>query len=125
MDLVVLLALFPPLPLAVVVTIFAEDTVFMDSEEERREYVLNEVGRIYYGTQDQIGERMWNYGQVTHRLLRSPRAHCVVRGPPVVFLCFSSMMGSLPYASSSWRRAEPLHLAGEIQLMWCGSSPPW
>lgn len=125
MDLVVLLALLPPLPLAVVVAIFAEDTVFMDSEEERWEYVLNDVGRIYYGTQDQIGERTWNYGQVTNRVLRSLRALCVLRGPPVLFLCFSSTMGSLPYASSFWRRAEPLHLAGETRLMWCGSSPPW
>lgn len=41
-----------------------EDPVYLDNEERRREYVLNDIGKIYIGSHSKPKGRKWIYGQV-------------------------------------------------------------
>ncbi|XP_054841165.1 coagulation factor XIII A chain [Eublepharis macularius] len=47
----------------------AEDAVFLNDEQERQEYVLNDLGLIFYGDPDNIRFRSWNYGQFEEGVL--------------------------------------------------------
>lgn len=41
-----------------------EDSVFLENEAQRSEYLLNQNGLIYLGTADCIQEEPWDFGQV-------------------------------------------------------------
>ncbi|XP_028623118.1 protein-glutamine gamma-glutamyltransferase 4 [Grammomys surdaster] len=47
----------------------SDDTVFMASEEERAEYILNDTGYMYVGFAKQIKAKPWTFGQFEKRIL--------------------------------------------------------
>ncbi|NXN95195.1 TGM4 glutamyltransferase, partial [Rhinopomastus cyanomelas] len=46
-----------------------DDVVFLDNEDQRKEYVLNDTGCIYVGSANSIYERPWNFGQFEESIL--------------------------------------------------------
>ncbi|OCT97979.1 hypothetical protein XELAEV_18010207mg [Xenopus laevis] len=105
------------------------DSVFMDNEAWRCEYVLNEIGRIYYGTEHQIGERSWNYGQfdkgildACFYLLDRGRIGPGSRGDPIsVTRVISAMVNSMDdngVIAGSWAES---YADGVNPVAWVGS----
>ncbi|XP_073411347.1 protein-glutamine gamma-glutamyltransferase E-like isoform X2 [Dendrobates tinctorius] len=45
------------------------DAVYMENEDERREYVLNETGIIFYGNASTTRARPWDFGQFQEKIL--------------------------------------------------------
>ncbi|XP_037691349.1 protein-glutamine gamma-glutamyltransferase 5 [Choloepus didactylus] len=46
-----------------------EDTVYLDSEPQRQEYVMNDYGFIYQGNKNWIQPCPWNYGQFEENII--------------------------------------------------------
>ena len=40
--------------------------VYMENDSHKKEYVLNEAGRLYCGSARRFGGRPWDHGQVNH-----------------------------------------------------------
>ena len=50
--------------LLIVRRLCSDDQVYMGDHELCKQYVLSDVGNIFYGNEHQISARPWNYGQV-------------------------------------------------------------
>lgn len=68
-----------------------EDSVYLDNDEERNEYVMNESGKIWCGSFKKPIGRRWNFGQFDEEvlpaavfLLEMSRLPHINRGSPVL-----------------------------------------
>jgi len=101
-----------------------EDPVYMEGEDRRREYVLNDVGKIYIGSHSKPKGRKWIYGQFAEAVL-----------PAVMFMLDKTR---LDYSA----RSNPVKVTRTVAAMvnshddngvlvgnWSGSyesgTPPW
>ncbi|XP_053450449.1 protein-glutamine gamma-glutamyltransferase 5 [Nycticebus coucang] len=74
-----------------------DDAVYLDSEPQRQEYVMNDYGFIYQGNKNWIRPCPWNYGQFEENIIDiclklldkslhsqiDPATDCALRGSPV------------------------------------------
>ena len=57
------------------ITFITDDDVYMEEEKERKEYVMNETGRIWMGTAKNYEGLPWVFGQVCFVKKRKEKAY--------------------------------------------------
>nr|XP_055172798.1 protein-glutamine gamma-glutamyltransferase 5 isoform X1 [Nyctereutes procyonoides] len=105
-----------------------EDSVYLDSEPQRQEYVVNDYGFIYQGNKNWIRPCPWNYGQFEENIIdiclelldkslnfqTDPATDCALRGSPVYISRVVCAM-----AQRSCKAAHTSHLAEEKDASKC------
>ncbi|XP_078508008.1 protein 4.2-like isoform X2 [Lissotriton helveticus] len=84
----------------------SEDDVFLNNEAQRQEYILNEDGIIYRGTESNIQSHPWNFGQCDEEVLN---------------ICLQLLDITFPGLDTDQRdfvkRASPVHVSRNICAM--------
>ncbi|XP_038617419.1 protein-glutamine gamma-glutamyltransferase 4 [Tachyglossus aculeatus] len=107
------------------------DAVFMAGDKERSEYVLNDTGYIYVGSEHKIHGRPWNYGQFEEDVLDScmflldksnlkPRDR---KNPVIVSRAMSALVNANDDGGVLLANWSGMYKAGTSPLAWTGSTP--
>ncbi|XP_053305334.1 protein-glutamine gamma-glutamyltransferase 5-like [Spea bombifrons] len=114
-----------------------DDAVFLELEEERNEYVMNENGFVYLGNADWISQRSWNFGQFdkdiidiclqlldrSHNNLQDPLSDYTRRNDPVyVSRIISAMINSNDDNGVIQGRWDDNYENGTCPTKWNGSN---
>ncbi|XP_030065145.1 protein-glutamine gamma-glutamyltransferase 4 [Microcaecilia unicolor] len=108
----------------------ADDTVFMPNESERWEYILNDTGYIYVGSENHISGRPWNYGQFEENVLdacmflldKKKLKASARKDPVIVSRAMSAMVNSNDDAGVLTGNWAGKYVNGTSPLSWTGSA---
>ncbi|XP_075068590.1 protein-glutamine gamma-glutamyltransferase 4 [Mixophyes fleayi] len=107
-----------------------DDSVYMPVEDERKEYILNDIGYIYVGSTHKITARPWNFGQFEvdvldccmYLLERSELKPAAKRDPVILSRKFSALVNSNDDNGILTGNWSGQYSAGVSPTTWIGSS---
>lgn len=91
-----------------------DDEVFLANEAQRQEYILNQDGVIYWGTENAVLAQPWDFSQVSKRSSTSALSYTHQQRKDAYLLC---VCHSFPYCGFNERTCtlHPLSLSKTVQ----------